>query len=130
MSRAQPSHRNWLEKSILRREGMTVSFRLTCVAGSFVGECFHPNAPMPICTLWLRWEDTKKRTTLEILNCYVPERFRRLGLLTWTFDKTLKHFQTIKFVATDHGTEFSEPWLVKTGWRKHRKHGWIYKVGP
>lgn len=82
---------------------------------------------MPICTIWLRWQDAEEKTTLEILNAYVPERLRRLGLLTWTFNAMLPSLKA-RFIVTERGTEYSEPWLLKTGFRKHRERGWIYEV--
>ncbi len=111
----------WFTKPLLARDGLAVSFRPTCVEGSFVAELFWDRAPMPLCTLWLRWEDPQERTTLKILNCYVPESFRRLGLLTWTFEETCRRLRC-RFVTTERGTEFSLPWLAKMGFVKHKDH--------
>lgn len=117
----------WFTKPLLARDGLAVSFRPTCVEGSFVAELFWDRAPMPLCTLWLRWDDAESKTTLRILNAYVPETFRRLGLLTWTFDATCANLRC-RFVVTEKGTEFSEPWLVKTGFLKSKTNGWILTI--
>ena len=118
----------WFADIIRKREGLTFVYRSCGVVGTFVCEAVWDHSPMPVCSRWVRWED-KERTTLMILNSYVPERMRRLGLSTWTFEEMIKRLpSSARFIVTDKGTEFSEPWLVKMGFVRSATHGWIYTI--
>ena len=118
----------WFADIIRKREGLTFVYRSCGVVGTFVCEAVWDHSPMPVCSRWVRWED-KERTTLMILNSYVPERMRRLVLSTWTFHEMIKRLPpSAQFIVTDKGTEFSEPWLVKIGFVRSKTHGWIYTI--
>lgn len=118
--------KKWFHDLIRKRVGLTVNFRLTSIPGTWALECVWDHVPLPVGTVWFQWTAKEQ---ISILNSYVPEAYRRLGVRTFLHETLISRYgKNLKIIHTQSGTEFSKPWLVKMGFRKTKSGEWTLEV--
>lgn len=70
--------------------------------------------PNPICSIWFRWTDNR---TIEICNCYVPIHWRRLRIMSFTFNKLVNTLKPRTVTTPDGSIEGGAHWLRARGFR-------------
>lgn len=76
--------------------------------------------PMPVATVWWRFSDHTDR--IAILNSYVMEAFRRMGLRTLLHQAMVFRYPAFT-ITTQSANDKSKPWLEKNGFVK-TQGGW------
>lgn len=83
------------------------------VKGTLVYELMVPCNPQPVCSVWTRWIGN---ATIEILNSYTIEPFRRRGYRTHLHNELIKFQPKAKWITTARaGSKEAKAWLKKMG---------------
>jgi N-acetylglutamate synthase-like GNAT family acetyltransferase len=83
--------------------------------------------PNPVGILWYHWTGVR---SVEILNCYVPQTYRRCGVMSFLLKKLLATNRNIRKVTTADATKESGPWLTRMGFRQAEDDDWTLKIKP
>lgn len=119
---------DWTEEKLLASVKASEGFikvRYSSVPGTFVTEYCNPAIPLPVGTVWWRWGCSSG--TIEVLNSFVLEFCRRLGVRTRIHEWMIKKYEGCSSIVTYTGNEMSEPWLKKNKF-KLSKEDQIWKL--
>ncbi len=78
--------------------------------------------PYPVGMLWFRW---RGGYAVDIMNIYVVDDLRRLGIATFMFRKMVALYNQVDEVYTQQGSTLGTQWLKSAGFKK-RKKGWYF----
>lgn len=85
-----------------------------------------PQCPMPVGTVWYRWNGN---SVIEVLQSYVVGPLRRCGLRTALHNQMIDSYPTVKKIITAGANDTSKPWLKATGFRINKESGdWEFVV--
>jgi GNAT superfamily N-acetyltransferase len=96
--------------------------------GVLLYTCNATNCSVPVGSVWvLLGSNSYGVAVAEVLDVYVPEKFRRMGIGTWMLRWLVANYGTLK---TGTGTKAGGMALLKaTGWKQNRQTGDWYLHG-
>lgn len=96
----------------LRKGEFTMQLGNSTIPGTFTIECRHADMAVPLGTVWFRHVGHE---TLEVLNSFVHELFRRCGLRTAMHNQLLAYWPSNTRIITDGGTKDGLAWMASVG---------------
>jgi len=101
-------------------------WRESSVKGTLVYELMIPEHAMPICSVWARWVG---KATIEVLQSFTIERFRRRGYRTHLHNEIAKLNHQAKWMMTAGGNKDGKAWLKKMGfWKDEITGDWMLEI--
>ena len=83
-----------------------------------------PCLPSPLGAVWYRFVGN---TTIEVLNSFVREDYRRNGLRT-AMHLYLSAYKNVDRIITQTGTSDGQAWMKATGFKKQANGDWTIRV--
>lgn len=95
--------------------------------GVFTCEAYIHDLPQPVGLVWYGFFGGNK--TIVILDSYVMEKYRRLGIRTKIHNVMIESYKNcISTIMTQAGTKYSLPWLKKMKFKQNQDGDWILKL--